>query len=118
MFKGSGVALVTPFNEDLSVNYSKLEDLVEFHCNNQTDALIILGTTAETSTLTDEEQNKIVELVVKVNNRRLPIIIGAGSNNTMHVIEKVKKYESMGVDGFLLVTPYYNKGNEDRKSVV
>ena len=113
MFKGSGVALVTPFNEDLSVNYSKLEDLVEFHCNNQTDALIILGTTAETSTLTDEEQNKIVELVVKVNNRRLPIIIGAGSNNTMHVIEKVKKYESMGVDGFLLVTPYYNKGNED-----
>lgn len=113
MFKGSGVALVTPFCEDMSVNYSKIEELVEYHCENKTDALIILGTTGESSTLSDEERVKIVEIVVKKNAKRLPIIVGAGSNNTKHAIEMSKKFEKLGIDGLLLVTPYYNKGNED-----
>ncbi|MEG0137149.1 MAG: 4-hydroxy-tetrahydrodipicolinate synthase [Cetobacterium sp.] len=113
MFKGSGVALVTPFCEDMSVNYSKIEELVEYHCENKTDALIILGTTGESSTLSDEERIKIVETVVKKNAKRLPIIVGAGSNNTKHAIEMAKKFEKLGIDGLLLVTPYYNKGNED-----
>ncbi|MGL5175114.1 MAG: 4-hydroxy-tetrahydrodipicolinate synthase [Cetobacterium sp.] len=113
MFKGSGVALITPFNEDMSVNYLEISKLVEYHCANSTDALIILGTTGEASTLTDDEKIKIVETVLDVNKKRLPIIVGAGSNNTKQAIEMSKKYESMGVDGLLLVTPYYNKGNED-----
>lgn len=113
MFKGSGVALITPFNEDMSVNYLEISRLVEYHCANSTDALIILGTTGEASTLTDDEKIKIVETVLDVNKKRLPIIVGAGSNNTIQAIEMSKKYESMGVDGLLLVTPYYNKGNED-----
>ncbi|MGL5544405.1 MAG: 4-hydroxy-tetrahydrodipicolinate synthase, partial [Cetobacterium sp.] len=87
--------------------------LVEYHCANSTDALIILGTTGEASTLTDDEKIKIVETVLDVNKKRLPIIVGAGSNNTIQAIEMSKKYETMGVDGLLLVTPYYNKGNED-----
>lgn len=113
MFKGSGVALITPFNEDMSVNYSKISELVEFHCENNTDALIILGTTGEASTLTDDEKVKIVETVLEANKKRLPVIVGAGSNNTIQAIEMAKKYEKLGVDGLLLVTPYYNKGNED-----
>ncbi|WP_297599105.1 4-hydroxy-tetrahydrodipicolinate synthase [uncultured Cetobacterium sp.] len=113
MFKGSGVALVTPFYEDMSVNYSKIEELVEYHCDNKTDALIILGTTGESSTLSDEEKISIVETVIKKNAKRLPVIVGAGSNNTKHAIEMSKKYEQLGADGLLLVTPYYNKGNED-----
>lgn len=113
MFKGSGVALITPFNEDMSVNYLKVSELVEYHCENNTDALIILGTTGEASTLTDDEKVKIVETVLEANKKRLPIIVGAGSNNTIQAIEMSKKYEKLGVDGLLLVTPYYNKGNED-----
>ena len=113
MFKGSGVALITPFNEDMSVNYLKVSELVEYHCENSTDALIILGTTGEASTLTENEKVKIVETVLEANKKRLPIIVGAGSNNTIQAIEMAKKYEQMGVDGLLLVTPYYNKGNED-----
>lgn len=113
MFKGSGVALVTPFNEDLTVNYKKMEELVDYHCENKTDALIILGTTGESSTLDDEEKEKIVKVVIEKNQKRLPIIVGAGSNDTKHAIELSKKYEQLGADGLLLVTPYYNKGNED-----
>ncbi|MGL5989832.1 4-hydroxy-tetrahydrodipicolinate synthase [Cetobacterium sp.] len=113
MFKGSGVALITPFNEDMSVNYLELSKLVEYHCTNNTDALIVLGTTGEASTLTDDEKTKIVKTVLDINKKRLPIIVGSGSNNTIKAIEMSKKYESMGVDGLLLVTPYYNKGNED-----
>ncbi|MGL4425737.1 MAG: 4-hydroxy-tetrahydrodipicolinate synthase [Cetobacterium sp.] len=113
MFKGSGVALVTPFNQDMSVNYLELSKLVEYHCTNGTDALIVLGTTGEVSTLNEDEKVKIVKTVLEVNKKRLPVIVGAGSNNTIEAIEMSKKYESMGVDGLLLVTPYYNKGNED-----
>ncbi|WP_297405943.1 4-hydroxy-tetrahydrodipicolinate synthase [uncultured Cetobacterium sp.] len=113
MFKGSGVALITPFNEDLTVNYKKIEELVDYHCENKTDALIILGTTGESSTLDDEEKENIVKVVIEKNQKRLPIIVGAGSNDTKHAIELSKKYEQLGADGLLLVTPYYNKGNED-----
>lgn len=113
MFKGSGVALVTPFNEDLSVNYEMLKELVEFHCENGTDALIVIGTTGEASTLTDEEKEKVVKTVIETNRKRLPIIVGSGSNNTMVAVEASKKYEALGADGLLVVTPYYNKGNED-----
>lgn len=113
MFKGSGVALITPFNEKGEVNYQKLEELVDFHCENNTDALIVLGTTGEASTLTDDEKIAVVKCVVEKNRGRLPIIVGAGSNNTLQAIEMAKRYENLGVDGLLVVTPYYNKGNEN-----
>lgn len=113
IFRGSGVALITPFDEKGAVNYEKMEELVDFHCENGTDALIILGTTGEASTLTEEEKLKIVKCVIEKNQKRLPIIVGAGSNNTLQAIDMAKKYEDLGADALLVVTPYYNKGNED-----
>lgn len=113
IFRGSGVALITPFNEKGEVNYKKMEELVEFHCKNGTDALIVLGTTGEASTLTEEEKVNLVKCVVEKNKKRLPVIVGAGSNNTLQAIEMAKRYESLGADALLIVTPYYNKGNED-----
>lgn len=113
MFKGSGVALVTPFNDDLTVNYEKMRELVEYHCTHKTDALIILGTTGEATTLTENEKKEIVKCCKEANQGRLPIIVGAGSNNTAEAVRMAKIYEELGVDGLLVVTPYYNKGNEN-----
>ena len=110
-FKGSWVALVTPFNVDGSVNYSKFDLLLDFHYKNRTDGLVILGTTGEASTINAEEKEKIVDYVVKFNRRRLPIMVGTGSNDTQKVIADSKKFEKMGVDSILVVTPYYNKTN-------
>lgn len=113
IFKGSGVALITPFTKDDSVDFEKLGELLEYHIKNKTDAIIINGTTGESATLTDEEKYEIIKYSVKRVNGRVPVIAGTGSNNTKHAMELSKKAEALGVDGLLVVTPYYNKGNEN-----
>lgn len=112
LFQGSGVAIVTPFNENLTVNFDKLGELLEYHVENKTDAIIICGTTGEASTLTDEEQIETVKYTVEKINGRIPVIAGAGSNDTKHGIELCKGIEKTGVDGLLIVTPYYNKTSD------
>jgi len=111
IFKGSGVALVTPF-KDGKVNFSKLEELVEYHIKEGTDALIVCGTTGEASTMSDEEQIETIKCVVEKTNKRIPVIAGTGSNNTHHAIKLSKKAEALGVDGLLVITPYYNKSTQ------
>ncbi|MCS5422229.1 MULTISPECIES: 4-hydroxy-tetrahydrodipicolinate synthase [Psychrilyobacter] len=111
IFKGSGVALITPFNEDMSINYTKLEELIEWHIENKTDALIIAGTTGEASTLTDEEHIELVGRSVEIVRGRIPVIAGSGSNDTRHGIKLGLECERAGADGLLIVTPYYNKTN-------
>ncbi|SHE82728.1 4-hydroxy-tetrahydrodipicolinate synthase [Clostridium fallax] len=108
IFKGSGVALVTPFNND-GVDFEKLKELLEWHVENNTDAIIICGTTGEASTMTEKERKDTIEFTVKVINKRIPVIAGTGSNNTKNSIEMSKWAESIGVDGLLVITPYYNK---------
>lgn len=112
MLNGSIVALITPFNEDGSVNYTKLTDLVTWHIAKGTDGIVILGTTAESPSLTSEEKDKIVETVIQAADHRIPVIAGSGSNNTMKAKADSLKYEAMGVDGLLVITPYYNKTNK------
>ena len=109
VFTGSAVALVTPMHSDLSVNYEKLGELIEFHIQNETDAIVVVGTTGEGSTLTDEEHMKVIEYTVKHVAGRMPVIAGTGSNNTAHAVELSKQAEALGADALLQVTPYYNK---------
>lgn len=113
LFTGSGVALVTPFDENGDVNYSRLKEILEFHVINHTDAIIVTGTTGEGSTLSDEEKISVIEFTVDIINSRIPVIAGTGSNDTRHAVEFSKRVEKLGVDGLLVVTPYYNKGNEN-----
>ena len=108
LFKGCGTAISTPFNEN-GVNLKEFERLVEFQIKNGVDAIIVCGTTGESSTMTKEEKKATISCAVKVSNGRVPIIAGTGGNNTMQVIENSKEAESLGVDGLLIVTPYYNK---------
>ena len=109
LFTGSGVAIITPMQADGSVNFPVLKELLEFQLENGTDAIIICGTTGEASTMTDEEQIETVRFTVETVAKRVPVIAGAGSNDTAHAIELAKGCENVGVDGVLLVTPYYNK---------
>ncbi len=109
LFTGSGVAIITPMQADGSVNFPVLKELLEFQLENGTDAIIICGTTGEASTMTDEEQIETVRFAVETVAKRVPVIAGAGSNDTAHAIELAKGCENVGVDGVLLVTPYYNK---------
>ena len=109
LFRGAGVALVTPFNEDKSVNFEELTKLVEFQIENETDAIIVAGTTGEPSTMTVEERLSVIAHVVKVTNGRVPVIAGSGGNCTDNVVSFSKECEALGVDGLLVVTPYYNK---------
>ena len=113
LFTGSGVALITPFDENGEVNYSRLREILEFHVINHTDAIIVTGTTGEGSTLSDEEKISVIEFTVDIINSRIPVIAGTGSNDTRHAVEFSKRVEKLGVDGLLVVTPYYNKGNEN-----
>lgn len=108
LFKGSGVAIVTPFTKE-GINFDKLGELIEWHIENNTDAIIICGTTGEASTMTDEEKKAAYKFTVEKAAKRIPIIAGTGSNNTHHSIELSKYAESVGCDGLLCVTPYYNK---------
>ncbi len=108
LFKGCGTAISTPFDEN-GVNLKEFEKLIENQIQNKVDAIIVCGTTGEASTMTTEEKIATIECAVKISNGRIPIIAGTGGNNTKQVIEYSKKIESLGVDGLLIVTPYYNK---------
>lgn len=112
IFTGAGVAIVTPFHEDGSVNYNKLEELIDFQCNNGTDSIIICGTTGESATLTEEEHAEVIRKAVEFTKGRIPVIAGTGSNNTMTAIQLSKEAEEAGADGLLMVTPYYNKATQ------
>jgi len=112
-FSGSYVALVTPFNEDGSVNFEKLKELAAWHVDMGTDGIVALGTTGESSTMSHEEDDEVVRCVLETVNGRIPVICGAGSNSTQTQLEKSKKYHDMGADGLLLISPYYNKANDE-----
>ena len=111
IFRGSGVAIVTPFKKEnvYEINYNSLEKLINFHLNNQTDSIVVCGTTGESATLTDEEKQKVLALTLSVVNKQIPVIAGTGSNNTLHAIKLSKQAENQGADALLIVTPYYNK---------
>jgi len=108
IFKGSGVAIVTPFNER-GVDFKKMEELIEWQISSKTDAIIVCGTTGEASTMTEQERKETIKFVVDVVNKRIPVIAGTGSNNTASSISMSKWAEKIGVDGLLVITPYYNK---------
>ena len=109
IFTGSGVAIVTPFHADGSINYNKLEELIDFHCNNGTDSIVICGTTGESATMTEAEHIECIKKAVEFTKGRIPVVAGTGSNATHTAIELSKEAEAAGVDGLLVVTPYYNK---------
>ena len=110
--RGSIVALVTPFKENGDVDFDKLGELLDYHCDNNSGGIVILGTTGESSTLTFEEEEKMVEFSVKRVNKRVPLIVGSGSNETEKAVRMSKKYSMLGADFVLVITPYYNKTNE------
>ncbi len=110
-FTGSGVALVTPFKNG-KVNFDKLGELIEYHIENSTDALIVCGTTGEAATMPDEEHLSVIEYAVKKAAGRIPIVAGAGSNDTAHGVNLCRRAEALGSDALLLVTPYYNKATQ------
>jgi len=112
LFKGAGVALVTPFHEDKSVNYEELGRLLEYQMEGHIDAIIVCGTTGEPVTMTEEERLSVIEYTVKKVAKRVPVIAGSGGNCTESVIEFSKKAQKLGVDGLLVVTPYYNKATQ------
>ena len=112
LFKGSAVALVTPFTKDNKVDFDKLGELVEYQIANGTDAIVSCGTTGEANTMTDEEQLATIKYVVEKVNKRVPVIAGSGSNDTMHSVNLSQEAEKLGVDALLIITPYYNKANK------
>lgn len=112
VFKGAGVAIVTPFHQDGSVNYEKFAEQIEYQIANKTDAIIVCGTTGEASTLTHEEHLDVIRFCVKQTAGRIPVIAGTGSNCTETAVYLSKEAEKAGVDGVLLVTPYYNKATQ------
>lgn len=111
MFKGSGVAIVTPF-QDGRIDYTALEGLIEWHIESGTDAIIVCGTTGEASTLSPVEKLSLVEFTIKKTDGRIPVIAGSGSNDTSHAMYLSKEMEYAGADGLLIVTPYYNKATQ------
>ena len=113
IFTGAGVAIVTPFNEDESINYDKLDQLIDYHCNNGTDSIIICGTTGESATMSEKEHMECGKCAIERTKGRLPIIAGTGSNCTRTAIDMSKEAASYGADGLLVVTPYYNKATQE-----
>ncbi|MFC2384755.1 MAG: 4-hydroxy-tetrahydrodipicolinate synthase [Hoylesella saccharolytica] len=113
MFKGLGIALVTPFKQDGSIDYDALKRLVEYQTDNGADFLCILGTTSEAPCLDREEKEEIKRFVVDINRGRLPILMGCGGNNTRAVIQELKSIDLQGIDGILSVCPYYNKPSQE-----
>lgn len=109
IFTGAGVALITPMNADGSVNYEKMREIIEFQIKNQTDAIIICGTTGEASTLSHEEHIECIRFCCEVVDKRIPVVAGTGSNCTATALYLSQEAERAGADGLLLVTPYYNK---------
>lgn len=113
IFRGLGLAMITPFTADGAVDYKALKRLVEFQITNGADFLCILCTTSETPCLTADEKKKVKDLIIEVNNGRLPILMGCGGNNTAAVVEELKTQDFKGVDGVLSVCPYYNKPSQE-----
>lgn len=111
--RGMGVALVTPFKVDGAIDFDALKRLVEYQITNGTDYLVVLGTTAETPTLTEQEKQDIIQTVVSVAKGRVPLVLGMGGNNTQHLIETIRHSEFTGIDALLSVTPYYNKPSQE-----
>lgn len=111
--RGMGVALITPFKEDESVDYEALARLVDFQVQNGTDYLVVLGTTGETPTLTNEEQKKVTNLVIDKVRGRIPIVLGVGGNCTRAIVERLKQDNFEGIDAILSVVPYYNKPSQE-----
>lgn len=112
IFKGAGVAIVTPMKDNEEVNYDKLEELINWQIDEGTDAIIIAGTTGESSTLTMEEHRQVIEAAVEFTKHRVPVVAGTGSNCTRTAIQLSQEAEEAGVDGLLIVTPYYNKATQ------
>lgn len=113
IFKGAGVALITPFNEDETVNYDMLGELIERQIAGRTDAIIVCGTTGEPATMTEDEKLAVIKYAVEKTAGRIPVIAGTGGNATRVVIDFSKKAEALGVDGLLVVTPFYNKATQN-----
>lgn len=113
ILKGVGVALVTPFNEDLSVDFESLTKLIEFNIENGTNFLVVLGTTAEAATLSLEEKKQVIQHVIKINNQRLPLVLGIGGNNTYEVRREIESADLSAFEAILSVSPYYNKPNQE-----
>jgi len=111
IFKGSGVAIITPFTDN-EVNFPKFKELIEWHISEGTDAIVVCGTTGEATTMTDDEKKSTIKFAVDTVNKRIPVIAGTGSNNTKHSIEMSKYAESVGIDALLVITPYYNKTSD------
>ena len=112
IFKGAGVAIVTPMKENQDVNYEKLEELINQQIDAGTDAIVIAGTTGESSTLTMEEHHDVIKAAVEFTKHRVPVVAGTGSNCTRTAIQLSQEAEETGVDGLLIVTPYYNKATQ------
>lgn len=113
ILKGVGVALVTPFNEDLSVDFESLAKLVDFNIENGTNYLVVLGTTAEAATLSAEEKKQVVEHIIKVTDKRVPLVLGIGGNNTLEVKKQIEETDLSAFEAVLSVSPYYNKPNQE-----
>lgn len=112
IFKGAGVAIVTPMKSNTEVDYDKLAELLDYQINNSTDAIVICGTTGESSTLTEEEHMETIRFTADCVNKRVPVVAGTGSNCTETAIKLSREAQSVGVDGCLVVTPYYNKASQ------
>jgi len=113
ILKGVGVALVTPFNEDLSVDFDSLTKLVDYNIENGTNYLVVLGTTAEAATLSAEEKKQVIEHIIKVNDKRVPLVLGIGGNNTPEVKKQIEEADLSAFEAVLSVSPYYNKPNQE-----
>lgn len=112
IFKGAGVAIITPMNKDGSINWDKLGEIIDFQVENKTDAIIICGTTGESATMTDDEHLKAINFAVNKTAGRIPVVAGASSNDTSYAIMLAKESKQAGADGILCVTPYYNKASQ------
>ncbi len=112
-FIGTGVALVTPFKENNSIDFDALTNLVEFNINNGTDYLVINGTTGESSTITNQEKLKVIDIIAKTNKGRLPLVLGVGGNNTANVVNELKTRDFTNIDAILSVVPYYSKPTQE-----
>jgi 4-hydroxy-tetrahydrodipicolinate synthase len=112
-FHGTGVALVTPFKEDFSIDFDSLERVLDHVTKGGVDYLVVLGTTGETSTLSTEEKKQVLSFIISHNSKQLPIVYGLGGNNTADLVEKCRQIDFKGVDGILSVSPYYNKPNQE-----
>jgi 4-hydroxy-tetrahydrodipicolinate synthase len=116
MFKGTGTALITPFNEDLNIDYDSLKKLTRYQVDGGVDAIIVLGTTGESPVINNEERKRIIITIQEEVDGKIPVIVGTGTNDTAHVVELNKMAEELKVDGLLIVNPYYNKGTQ--KSII